>query len=295
MWYNSHWRGSARNAGDPWGSVAADRGAAPARYQYTGQEHDATGLYDYHARAYDPLLGRFVSADTIVPGAADGAGGGAATLGYDPKTRLTPLTTNLGEFAAQVNEENREIAQYGWFFQWDGKVREQHNVPMGPVNPQALNRYAYCLNNPLRYVDPSGHEAGGNEDIGYESLEDQDGNPILVNGQQMFKIWYYGEEAYVSNSADMAEFMAFADSNKAAIESIKPSLRVMAVGIAGTIIGGCITLGSLTLEGPFGIPGAILGRLLTGGSFAATYYEAQDIVGAYQTYSTTTLLWHDLI
>jgi hypothetical protein len=27
-----------------------------------------------------------------------------------------------------------------------------------PANPQTLNRYSYCLNNPLRYVDPSGHE-----------------------------------------------------------------------------------------------------------------------------------------
>ncbi len=92
-----------------------------------------------------------------MPGAAAGAGGGAATVGYDPKTRLTPLTVNLAEFAAKIGEENREIAEYGWFFQWDEKVRQQHNVPMGPANPQALNRYAYCLNNPLRYVDPTGH------------------------------------------------------------------------------------------------------------------------------------------
>jgi hypothetical protein len=28
-----------------------------------------------------------------------------------------------------------------------------------PANPQCLNRYSYCLNNPLRYVDPSGHTA----------------------------------------------------------------------------------------------------------------------------------------
>ncbi len=27
-----------------------------------------------------------------------------------------------------------------------------------PVNPQQFNRYAYCLNNPLRYIDPSGHQ-----------------------------------------------------------------------------------------------------------------------------------------
>jgi hypothetical protein len=27
-----------------------------------------------------------------------------------------------------------------------------------PANPQSLNRYSYCLNNPLRYTDPSGHD-----------------------------------------------------------------------------------------------------------------------------------------
>jgi len=27
-----------------------------------------------------------------------------------------------------------------------------------PANPQSLNRYSYCLNNPLRYNDPSGHD-----------------------------------------------------------------------------------------------------------------------------------------
>ena len=111
----------------------------------------------YKARYYHPTLGRFVSADTIVPGMANGAGGGVATLGYDPQTRLTPLTVNLGEFAQQINAENREILQFGWFFQWDARTRREHNVPRGPVNPQALNRYAYVLNNPLRYVDPTGH------------------------------------------------------------------------------------------------------------------------------------------
>jgi hypothetical protein len=50
---------------------------------------------DYNARYYDPWLGRFVSADTVVP-----------------------------EYA----------------------------------NPQAWNGYSYALNNPLRYVDPTGHQ-----------------------------------------------------------------------------------------------------------------------------------------
>jgi len=54
----------------------------------------STNLLYYGARYYDPLLGRFISADTVVP---------------------------------------------------------------EPGNPQALNRYAYCSNNPVRYVDPTGH------------------------------------------------------------------------------------------------------------------------------------------
>jgi len=141
-------------------------GTAPTDFRFTGQRHEAgLGLYDYGARYYDPALGRFIQADTIVPGAASGAGGGAATLGYDSNTRLTPLTVNLGEFAAQVNDENREVLQFGAFFQWSSKTRQQHNVPMGPANPQALNRYSYALNNPLRYVDPTGHYLVNNIDV----------------------------------------------------------------------------------------------------------------------------------
>jgi RHS repeat-associated protein len=122
------------------------------------QRRDAsTGLMYYRARYYDPTLGRFISADAIVPGAASGVGGGVTTLGYDRNTRLTPLTVNLGEFAEQIGAENREVLQFGAFFQWDSETRQEHNVPMGPANPQALNRYAYCLGNPLRYVDPTGY------------------------------------------------------------------------------------------------------------------------------------------
>jgi RHS repeat-associated protein len=40
--------------------------------RYTGQVFDDdTGLYYYNARYYDPELGRFIQADTIVPSAAN--------------------------------------------------------------------------------------------------------------------------------------------------------------------------------------------------------------------------------
>jgi len=85
-------------------------GATPTSYQYTGQRNDSSiGLYPsatsgqafYNARYYDPALGRFIQADTIVP---------------------------------------------------------------SPANPQSYNRYAYVLNNPLRYTDPTGRCAAGDSE-----------------------------------------------------------------------------------------------------------------------------------
>jgi RHS repeat-associated protein len=76
-----------------------DGGVWSSSYRFTGQEYDAEyELYNYSARLYDPTLGRFITADTIVP-------------------------------------------------DW--------------TDPQSLNRYGYCRNNPLIYVDPSGHFAWG--------------------------------------------------------------------------------------------------------------------------------------
>ena len=78
----------------PWGEPRYPGGMQPG-FGFTGQRGEpALGLYDYKARFYDPALGRFIQADSIVPGAG---------------------------------------------------------------NPSAWDRYAYALNNPVRYTDPSGH------------------------------------------------------------------------------------------------------------------------------------------
>ncbi|MFN3217666.1 MAG: RHS repeat-associated core domain-containing protein [Acidimicrobiales bacterium] len=66
----------------------------PSQHGYTGQRRDTTSLMSYQSRYYDPLVGRFTQADTIVPDAA---------------------------------------------------------------TPAAFNRYSYVINNPLKYVDPTGH------------------------------------------------------------------------------------------------------------------------------------------
>jgi RHS repeat-associated protein len=53
----------------PYGGVRYSNGAMPTDYGFTGQRADsATGLDYYGARYYDPTLGQFTSADTVLPG-----------------------------------------------------------------------------------------------------------------------------------------------------------------------------------------------------------------------------------
>ncbi len=58
---------------DPWGEVRYAWGAQVTDYTYTGQRSmaDAFGLMYYNARWYDPTLGRFAQADTLIPGAGN--------------------------------------------------------------------------------------------------------------------------------------------------------------------------------------------------------------------------------
>jgi RHS repeat-associated protein len=83
----------------PFGRTTGPSPQAPFQVsrRFTSQILDSeTGLYYYGARYYDPEIGRFIQADTVLPDLE---------------------------------------------------------------NPQAYNRYAYTLNNPLKYVDPDGHQA----------------------------------------------------------------------------------------------------------------------------------------
>ena len=115
----------------------------------------------YGARYYDWVLGRFISADTIVPDSAS--------------ARLSPLTINFSNpvFIEELGREHRWSTQplmsNGSIIRNDAPrglsiVQSFHELSnrsvsqaSGPLDPQNLNRYAYVRNNPLRYVDPSGY------------------------------------------------------------------------------------------------------------------------------------------
>ncbi|NOK78452.1 MAG: hypothetical protein GFH24_608350n110 [Chloroflexi bacterium AL-N5] len=125
---------------DPWGVVQQGGiASSTTTLNYTGQRRDDTGLVYYHARYYDPRLGRFLSPDTLVPSTPEGSMDGVA---------LSPLTVAFHDpgFNAALGSEIRAS---------DTDRDKLHGG--GPFNPQDLNRYSYARNNPVRYTDPSGH------------------------------------------------------------------------------------------------------------------------------------------
>ncbi len=84
-----------RRRNSDWSTILTDTSALAVDRGFTGHEHyDLFELIDMNGRIYDPVLGRFASADPFI---------------------------------------------------------------QDPTNLQCLNRYSYCVNNPLSFTDPSGY------------------------------------------------------------------------------------------------------------------------------------------
>jgi RHS repeat-associated protein len=99
-----------------WGEIrTGSLNALATRYTFTGQAaEDSLGLMFYRARWYDPLLGRFVSADSIVPGVFD-------PLAYDRYAYVnnSPVVYNdpsghwmCDQYDPSCAETPQETAQY---------------------------------------------------------------------------------------------------------------------------------------------------------------------------------------
>ncbi|MBB6402498.1 RHS repeat-associated protein [Methanococcus maripaludis] len=72
-------------------------------------------------------------------------------------------------FTGQENDANTELMYYGArYYSPEYRIFIQPDTMLPSLyNPQALNRYSYTLNNPVKYTDPSGHYVESALDIGF--------------------------------------------------------------------------------------------------------------------------------
>ncbi|MBI2942524.1 MAG: hypothetical protein HYY04_19005 [Chloroflexi bacterium] len=85
----------------------------------------------------------------------------------ESRTSTTGLPTDR-LYAGYRLEGGPGLYQVGarWYDPALGRFIQPDTIVPDPQNPQALNRYAYALNNPLKYRDPSGHWVETAWDVG---------------------------------------------------------------------------------------------------------------------------------
>ncbi|MDH4098986.1 MAG: FG-GAP-like repeat-containing protein [Nitrospirota bacterium] len=91
----------------PYGATLTDsgNGTVSVEHRFTSQAYDAeTGLYYYNARYYNPGLGRFVSADSIVPDPEDPQAFNRYSYTLNNPVIYTDPTGNATEFYATVSQ-----------------------------------------------------------------------------------------------------------------------------------------------------------------------------------------------
>ncbi|MBI4330312.1 MAG: RHS repeat-associated core domain-containing protein, partial [Chloroflexi bacterium] len=92
----------------------------------------------------------------------DASGNSAGSIKYKPygETRLSSGSLPAQKFTGQRLDDAAGFYYYGGRYYDQGLARFISADPITPrpSDPQGLNRYSYVLNNPLRYVDPTGFE-----------------------------------------------------------------------------------------------------------------------------------------
>ncbi|MFZ1710457.1 MAG: RHS repeat-associated core domain-containing protein, partial [Anaerolineae bacterium] len=109
----------------PWGESRYTFGATPTQRRFTGQVLDnvAGGLYFYNARYYDPALGRFTQADTLIPQPQNPQNLNRYSYALGNPLRFSDPTGRFSEDEIEAYLRN----QYGeqWKSYWDAWYSDQ--------------------------------------------------------------------------------------------------------------------------------------------------------------------------
>jgi len=153
-------------------AVQTKVGAAAGVFYFTYTDHlgnisamsTIAGVYVADSRAwYDPF-GTFISDPTANPPDANPVPSSNPSIsnhGFTGHRHNNTGTNNLGLIYMNARYYLPEIGRF---------VSPDTIVP-DPSNPQSYNRYSYGYNNPVKYVDPSGHCAGNPDDVNNPDID----------------------------------------------------------------------------------------------------------------------------
>jgi len=82
-------------------------------------------------------------------------------FGYTGQRGMDVTTTELMDYNARFYQPSL------------GRFTQPDTIVPNSANPQSLNRYAFTVNNPIRYTDPSGHKYEEDNDSGKDRCDDK--------------------------------------------------------------------------------------------------------------------------
>jgi len=99
----------------PYGVTRWQSGTDYGDYDFTAQRRDNFGLLDYRARFYDPLIGRFISADSVVPDFANPQSLNRYGYTYNNPVKYTDPSGHCVIEDASCDFENPDVVDYPKF------------------------------------------------------------------------------------------------------------------------------------------------------------------------------------
>jgi RHS repeat-associated protein len=124
------------------------RGAATGGYRFSTKELNArSGLVYFGARYYDPRVGRFITPDPLTWGPDD------------PRLFKKALTNSINMvYSSVINNRGKVDSDIYNIEKQANQIVKEIILQFGIMLPQVtLNRYVYCGNNPVNYIDTYGY------------------------------------------------------------------------------------------------------------------------------------------
>lgn len=123
-----------------------------------------------------------------------------------------------------------------------GRFLSPDNYVQMPDNSQCFNRYSYCLNNPLKYVDPSGNLFGIDDAIVAFALFNIGSSMMhaAFNGEN---VWKAGALSLLSSAASYGIGAAFGSVGSLGHELLRAGSHGLASGVVSALGGGSFASG----------------------------------------------------